>query len=95
MAADPLPPVDTPLGGWVRERLREEHLAWLIAVDARGVAQPNPVWFLWQGDSVLIYNGATAKRLTHIRRQPLVTLHLDTYGRGGDAPASWPSTPAT
>jgi PPOX class probable F420-dependent enzyme len=85
VAAEALPPAETPLGSWVRERLREERLAWLIVVDARGVAQPNPVWFLWEGDSILIYNVAAAKRLTHIRQRPNVTFHLDTYGRGGEA----------
>lgn len=84
-AADPLPPSDTPLGSWVRERLRQERIIWLIAVDAHGIAQPNPVWFVWEDGSVLIYNTAGAKRLAHIRQRPDVTLHLDTCGRGGEA----------
>jgi PPOX class probable F420-dependent enzyme len=80
-----LPPSDTPLGAWVRQRLRDDPIAWLTTIDSRGIAQPNPVWYVWEGDSVLIYNIATARRLANIRRRPDVTLHLDTYGRSGDS----------
>ena len=75
----------TPLGSWVRERLQEDPIAWLTTVDARGIAQPNPVWFLWDGESILVYNMAKARRLVHIRDRPQVTIHLDNYGRDGDA----------
>jgi PPOX class probable F420-dependent enzyme len=70
---------------WVRERLRQERIAWLTTVDAAGIAQPNPVWFQWDGDSILVYNLRTARRLVNIRRRPQVTLHLDSHGRDGDA----------
>lgn len=85
MAGDVLPPSSSELGAWVRERLRAEPIAWLTTVDARGVAQPNPVWFLWDGGSILVYNLPRARRLVHIRERPAVTVHLDTYGRDGDA----------
>jgi PPOX class probable F420-dependent enzyme len=85
MAEDVLPEASRPLGVWVRERLREEKIAWLTTVDAAGVAQPNPVWFLWDGESILVYNLATARRLAHIKCRPEVTLHLDNYGQDGDA----------
>jgi PPOX class probable F420-dependent enzyme len=85
MSEDVLPAESSALGAWVRERLRQERIAWLTTVDSRGIAQPNPVWFLWDGDSILVYNLPTAHRLTHIRQRPHVTLHLDSYGRGGDA----------
>jgi PPOX class probable F420-dependent enzyme len=73
------------LGAWVRERLRTESIAWLTTVDDDGVAQPNPVWFLWEGESILVYNIAAARRLLNISRRPQVTLHLETHGVGGDA----------
>lgn len=85
MSDEVLPETSTVLGAWVRERLREEPIAWLTTVDARDVAQPNPVWFLWDGESILVYNLAKARRLVHIRRRPQVTIHLDSHGRDGDA----------
>jgi PPOX class probable F420-dependent enzyme len=80
-----LPPSSSPLGAWVRERLRGEPVAWLTTIDRHGAAQPNPVWFVWDGATILVYNLATAHRLVNIRRQPQVTIHLETHGRGGDA----------
>jgi len=54
---------------------------WLTTVGRDGTPQPNPVGFLWDGgDSVLIYSQADARRLTNIRRQPLVSLNFDSNG---------------
>jgi PPOX class probable F420-dependent enzyme len=85
MTDEILPPASSGLGAWVRERLRDEMIAWLIAVDAQEVPQPNPVWFLWDGESILVYNLPSARRLVHIRRRPRVSLHLDSHGVDGDA----------
>ncbi len=65
-------------------RLREETVIWLTAVAADGTPQPNPVWFLWDGASFLIYCQQGAKRLEHIRRNPRVALHFDSDEQGGD-----------
>lgn len=79
-----LPPPSTPFGERVARRLREERLIWLTTVGADGTPQPNPVWFLWDGSSFLIYSLPDAARLPHIRRNPRVALHLDGNGKGGD-----------
>lgn len=66
-------------------RLRDEYAIWLTTVGSDGTPQPNPVWFLWDGDaSVLVYNRPNAHRLAHIDAQPNLALHLDGNGRGGD-----------
>ncbi len=69
----------------MRERLREEPIAWLTTVDARGIPQPNPVWFLWEETPILVFTLPYARRLDHIRQRPRVSLHLDTHGIDGDA----------
>jgi PPOX class probable F420-dependent enzyme len=69
----------------VAHRLREAAVIWFTTIGRDGTPQPNPVWFLWQGDdSILIYNTSEANRLTHIRQRPRVSLNLDGNGRGGD-----------
>jgi PPOX class probable F420-dependent enzyme len=64
--------------------LRDDPVIWLTTVAADGTPQPNPVWFLWDGQSVLVYNQPRARRLVHVHRHPQVALHFDSNGRGGD-----------
>jgi PPOX class probable F420-dependent enzyme len=79
-----MPPESTPFGERVARRLREELIVWMVTVGADGTPQPNPVWFWWDGESFLIYSLPDAARLSHIKRNPNVALHLDGNGRGGD-----------
>ena len=66
-------------------RLREERLAWLTTVRPRGMPQPVPVWFLWDGGaSILLYSRPDNAKLRNIGRNPRVSLHLDGNGQGGD-----------
>jgi PPOX class probable F420-dependent enzyme len=74
----------TEFGARVDRRLRAEPVAWLTLVDGSGTPQPAPVWFLWDGDSALIYSDHRARRLQHLRANPRVALHLDGDGNGGD-----------
>lgn len=85
MAPDTLIDATTDFGRRVRERLTEESVAWLTTVGRDGTPQPNPVWFLWDGDSeVVVYNLPSAHRLTHIAERPQVALHLNSDVGGGD-----------
>ncbi len=76
---------DSEFGRQVRARLRDEQTIWLTTVGADGTPQPNPVWFLWDGESddVLIYNANKAARLRHIADRPQVSLNFNT-GPGGE-----------
>ncbi len=85
MTNDVLPDPSTTFGQRVRDRLAEEIVLWLTTVGADGTPQPNPVWFLWEGeDTILIYNRLGANRITHVRAHPRVSLNFDGNGRGGD-----------
>jgi PPOX class probable F420-dependent enzyme len=84
MTDDVFPDPSTPFGQRVQRRLRDEQVIWLTTVGADGTPQPNPVWFLVDGTTVVVYNRPDARRLGHIRRNPRVALHLDGDGRGGD-----------
>lgn len=63
-------------GQRVKLRLTEEEVIWLTTVTPRGVPQPNPVWFYWDGEAVIIYSQPGAYRIRNIRHNPLVGLHL-------------------
>jgi PPOX class probable F420-dependent enzyme len=70
----------------VARRLRDERLIWLTTVDAKGMPQPTPVWFLWDeaSSTFLIYSRADAKRLAHLQQNPRVALNFDGNGTGGN-----------
>lgn len=75
---------ESSFGDRVRERLATETVIWFTTVGADGTPQPNPVWFVWDGDGILTYNRPDANRLAHIRRRPQVSLNFDGNGHGGD-----------
>src|SRR6266446_6816686 len=81
-----LPDLSTPFGERVLRRLRDERLIWLTTVDAKGMPQPTPVWFLWDEatSTILIYSRADAKRQAHLQQNPRVALNFDGNGKGGD-----------
>jgi len=79
-----LPDPSTEFGARVARRLDEEVVAWLTVVDGAGTPQPAPIWFLWDGESALIYSLTGAKRLAHLRARPRVALHLNGDGQGSD-----------
>jgi PPOX class probable F420-dependent enzyme len=74
----------TPFGTRVAERLLDDRLIWLTTVAADGMPQPSPVWFLWDGATILIYSQSDKPKLRHIQRSPKVALNFDGNGQGGD-----------
>lgn len=80
MSADKLPDPNTTFGAKVRDRLAADHTIWLTTIGKDGTPQPNPVWFLLDGDEILVYNIETANRLVHVRQRPRVSLNLDSGG---------------
>jgi PPOX class probable F420-dependent enzyme len=77
-----LPDPSTPFGTAVRERLAVDKIIWLTTVGKDGTPQPNPVWFLFDGETILTYNRSDAHRLNHIKSRPRVSLNLNQ--RDGD-----------
>lgn len=73
-----MPDFTTPLGRRAEQHLKEDIVVWLTTVDADGTPQPAPVWFWWDGETLLIYSQPKAKRLQNIARNPKVSLHFAT-----------------
>jgi len=74
----------TDAGGRADRRLREEKIAWLTTVRSDGQPQSVPVWFLWDGETFLIYSQPGGQKLRNIGGNPKVGLHLNSNDRGGD-----------
>ena len=76
--------LSTKFGARVERRLREESVIWLTTVRADGTPEPSPVWFYWDGQSLLTYSLPDTARVKNIRRNPKVSLNFDGNGSGGN-----------
>ena len=74
----------TDFGARVTRRLTNDTVAWLTTVGPDGTPQPSPIWFYWDGDSILIYSQPNKPKLRHIAANPHVSFNLDGDGHGGD-----------
>jgi PPOX class probable F420-dependent enzyme len=60
------------------KRLAKERVGWLVTVGSDLTPQPRPVWFLWDGETILVYSQAKARKVAHIAAHPKVAFHLNT-----------------
>ncbi len=67
-----------------RARLSSERIAWLTTVTPEGQPQTLPVWFVWDGATVVVYSDRRAARNANLAANPRVSLHLADDGTGGD-----------
>jgi PPOX class probable F420-dependent enzyme len=74
----------TETGTRADRRLREELMIWLTTVRSDGQPQSVPVWFLWSGETFLIYSQPNQQKLKNIGSNARVGLHLNANARGGD-----------
>ncbi len=78
--------LDTTSEAGVRaeRRLREEEVGWLTTVRRDGQPQSVPVWFLWDGETLLAYSQPDRQKLRNIQRNPRVGFNLNSSATGGD-----------
>ena len=74
----------TEAGSRADQRLREEEVAWLTTVRSDGQPQSVPVWFLWDGETFLIYSEPGRQKLKNIGENSRVCLNLNSNPHGGD-----------
>jgi len=72
------------LGARAEERLRGEKIIWLTTVSSNDTPQPNPVWFYWDGESIIVYSQPTSFKVQNITQNPRVSLNFPTDEEGGD-----------
>jgi len=68
----------TELGKRIRRELDEELVVWMTTTSEDGTPQPNPVWFVTDGDDVIVYSHNTAARNRNIQRNPHVSLNFNS-----------------
>src|SRR5439155_25384027 len=72
----------TQYGSNAERLLRSDPTVWLTTVAADGTPQANAVWFIWEGDTALMYSIPNQAKLKNIARNPNVALNLDSKKHG-------------
>ncbi len=68
----------------IQARLDDELVAWMTTVDAAGQPQTSPVWFLVEGESIVVYSLGRTPRTRNIAANPRVSLNLNCTRSGGE-----------
>ena len=63
-------------------RLDGELLGWLTTVNDAGRPQASPIWFVIDGDDLLVHNRVDARRLTNLESNPKIAFNLRGDPRG-------------
>jgi PPOX class probable F420-dependent enzyme len=74
----------TDHGARTLKRLENDRIVWLTTVDSKATPQPNPVWFHWDGEALVIYSRPDTPKVRNISRNPRVSLSFNTNEHGGD-----------
>jgi len=74
----------TDFGARAARHLEDGRVVWLSTVGPDGTPQPSPVWFLWDGDTVLIYSQPSTPKLRNIEQHPRVSLNFNCTPSGTD-----------
>lgn len=72
----------TEKGARVGARLRDELVVWLVTVAPDGTPVPTPVWFWWDGATILVYSQPATPKLRHIAANPRVAVAMRTDEHG-------------
>ena len=68
----------------VDQRLHSDKIIWLTTVRSDGRPHTVPVWFLLDGESILIFSQPNTQKIRNLRDNPNVTLALDDSDDGDD-----------
>lgn len=70
-------------GQKLAERLRKEMVIWLTTVRPDGMPTPTPVWFVWEGETFLMYSRPGTHKLRNLSANRGASLNLNSDAWGG------------
>ncbi|WP_350276230.1 TIGR03667 family PPOX class F420-dependent oxidoreductase [Kribbella sp. HUAS MG21] len=74
----------TDFGKRIERQLGDERVVWLTTVGKSGTPAPNPVWFLWHDDEILISSQPDKAKLRNVSTHPQVAVNFNATHTGGD-----------
>lgn len=60
-----------------------EKIGWLTTVTPSGRPAPKPVWFVLEGDDIVLFSQPGTAKLKHIEANPEVSFHFNSNENGG------------
>lgn len=72
----------TPRDKTIDQWLRDDLIIWLTTVGPTGRPHTVPVWFWWDGDSILIFSEPETRKIRDLRANQSVSLALETRDEG-------------
>ena len=76
--------LNDPFDARVARHLEEDEVGWLTTVSPDGTPQPVPVWFLYDGTTLLIYSQRNQAKERNIARNARVSFNFNTDPQGVD-----------
>jgi PPOX class probable F420-dependent enzyme len=67
-----------------RRRIESDAVAWLTTITDSGAPAPNPVWFVPDGDDLIVFSAPSSRKVHNIKQRPQVCLHFNSDATGGD-----------
>lgn len=61
-----------------------DHVVWLTTITDRGAPAPNPVWFVPDGEDLIVFTAPGSRKVHNIARRPTVSLHFNSDPTGGE-----------
>jgi len=68
----------------IKRHLDNDQVAWLTTVTAGGRPAPRPVWFVWDGSTIIVYSLNDSAKLRHLRTHDQVSVHFNSTTDGRD-----------
>jgi PPOX class probable F420-dependent enzyme len=68
----------------IEKHLTSDQIVWLTTVTPSGRPAPRPVWFVWDGTTVIIYSLPDGAKIRHITANEHVSLNFNCTPGGGD-----------
>ena len=69
-------PLDARAAARIDRMLRSESVVWVSTVSPDGTPHLVPIWFSWDGETILIASKPSAKKVANLRANPSVMLAL-------------------
>lgn len=67
-----------------RRRIESDVVAWLTTITGSGAPAPNLVWFVSDGNDLIVFSAPSSRKVHNIKQRPQVCLHFNSDATGGD-----------